>query len=520
MKKRCLFFQWVFSILVAGSIHGSAAEDSPPQLFGFLGRSKAELTQEKVRYSTDYEPSGSKWVEGVDESSVFFAAIEMPGLRLGIGKGGQIFSLRGPFGEGIPPQRPNAPWMDEVWHLVVTNENLVAPIHDFQNLDPKKNWDVGMPLQYFIHQAGVYLEGLTGTPELGAPKTAFPSPMVASRWDPETRTLYLANWAQQARSPNVWKSGVLVYTAYRLLGHGAVEVTQAMTNFGTENLTYLNAPWGGVRNSSLPQTILSKPDGGWVKASGRWGWEGIPKSYFTETGGWIAWTSNETADGDNSLALVFGTEPEGQPAWKRHPNRILHGTAGEAATRDYNVVEAASSIMIQPGETLACRWFLVSGTFEEVRQRAAELAPLATMWMPESTKARLGVWMVDGKPSLKGEGKAAFELFASPAPGLTPVFAMEDTRDGSVFPTDDPYLLTRTAPAPNPLPTSHPEHARYTAREVHYSYESPGVLRELLGFARKEFLPDGGSALVSADGIRIPRNAEDSNPPSKSAAKN
>ena len=520
MLKRSRYLHWLIPALLSASLPVIAADDSPPELFELLNRAGAEQTKEKVRYSTDYKPSGSKWVDGLDESSVFFAAVETPGLRLGIGKGGQIYSLRGPFGEGLPPQRPNAPWMDEVWHLVVTNENLVAPIHDFQNSDPKNNWDIGMPLQYFIHQAGIYLEGLTGTRELGASKKAFSSPMVASRWDAKTRTLYLANWAQQARSPNVWKSGVLVFTAYRFLGNGAVEVTQALTNFGSEDLTYLNAPWGGVRNSSLPQTILSKPDGSWVKASGRWGWEGIPKSYFTDTGGWIAWTSNQTADADNALALVFGTEPEGQPAWKRHPNRILHGTAGEASLRDYNVVEAASSITIKPGETLACRWFLVSGTFEQVRQRAAKLAPLATMWMPEPTDTRLKVWMVNGKPSLKGKGNPAFELFAKPAPGLAPVFAMEDTRDGSVFPTDDPYLLTRTAPAPNPLPEKHPEHAQYTGRHVHYPYESPGVLRKLLGFARKESLPEGGHALISADGIKIPLKTKEPNPPSTSAAKN
>lgn len=129
----------------------------------------------------------------------------------------------------------------------------------------------------------------------------------------------------------------------------------------------------------------------------------------------------------------FGTEPEGQPAWKTHPNRILHGTAGDASTRDYDVVETASSVTIRPGETLACRWYLVSGTFKQVRQRAAKLAPLAAMWMPEKTDTRLPVWMVDGKPSLKGRGNPTFELFASPASGLAPDFAMQDTRGRSFF---------------------------------------------------------------------------------------
>jgi len=297
----------------------------------------------------------------LDESKVFHAVFQTQNLRLGIGKGGQIYSLRGAFGEGVPPQRLKAPWVDEVWHLVVTSEDIVTPIHNFQNADPAKNWDIGMPLQYFIHQAGVYLDGLTGTKELGAPMEPFYSPILESHWDAKSRTLFLANWAQMARSPNVWKSNALVFTAYRDLGDGAVEVTQSLTNFGTEDLTYLNAPWGGVRHSSLPQTVLSKADGTWSKVEGKWGWSGIPKAPFNETGGWIAWTSPETKDSDPALALVFGKEHEAAQPWKRAPSLILYGTAGETAIRDYNVVETSCSVRIKPGETLSMRWYLRCG---------------------------------------------------------------------------------------------------------------------------------------------------------------
>jgi hypothetical protein len=64
-----------------------------------------------------------------------------------------------------------------------------------------------MAIQYFIHQDGIYLKGLTGTQETGASAEPFYSPLLRCKWDEKTRTLYLANWAQQARSPNAWKSG-------------------------------------------------------------------------------------------------------------------------------------------------------------------------------------------------------------------------------------------------------------------------------------------------------------------------
>jgi hypothetical protein len=58
--------------------------------------------------SLDYTPSTSLWAEGLDEKQVFHAQIqhdqnENNSFTLRIGKGGQVYSLRGPFGESVPP---------------------------------------------------------------------------------------------------------------------------------------------------------------------------------------------------------------------------------------------------------------------------------------------------------------------------------------------------------------------------------------------------------------------------------
>jgi len=500
-----------FAVCVVSGIEtgsGESGKETVPHTAGGLGifnlvrgQNAAPAEDEAAGCSFDYEPTGSKWIEGADESKVFLASLKAGDVSLGIGKGGQIFSIRGPFGEAVPPQRVAAPWIDEVWHLVVTNEDLIAPIHHYQNENPQTNWQSAMPLQYFIHQAGIYLEGLTGSKSLGPSTEPFYSPLLESRWDAESDTLYLANWAQQARAPSVWKSGALVLTAYRAIGSGAFEVTQSLTNFGTEDLTYLNAPWGGVRHSSLPQTVLSKPDGSWSKVAGKWGWANIPKEKYTDTGGWIAWTSKECAPEDPALALVFGREAEGSQPWKRAAFLILHGTAGDGATRDYNVVEASCSVRIKPGETLVARWFLLAGPFAEVCTRAEGLVPHAEMWMPASDPpGRVPVWLVEGRPSKTGEGTPAFHLYAQPAKGCVPIFLMEDTRSDEVFATTDPYALVRSAPLENPLPPDHPEHALYEGREVFYPYEGPGRLVGLMGFARPKADPDGGDSIISLPG--------------------
>ena len=452
-------------------------------LFSLLEKQAAPAREGSMVCDFTYEASGSRWNPEVREEKVFLATLRAGDLRLGIGKGGQIYSLRGPFGESIPPQRAAAPWVDEVWHVVATNEQLIAPIHEFQNTGGPEKSGAAMPIHFFIHQAGTYLQGLTGTKETGAPQEPFYSPLLRSRWDPQSRTLYLANWAQQARGPNAWKSGLIVQTAYRDLGDGAIEVSQILSNFGDQILTYVNAPWGGVRRSALPQTILSQPDGGWKKVEGRWGWSDIPNAPYDETGGWIGWTVDPNEESSPSLALVFGREQDSLPAWQRDRSKIVYGTAGEE-DRDYEAVEASCSVDLKPGESLLVRWYLISGPLEKIPARAAELAPFAGMERPEfDPEAAQPVWMRDGVPSTSGMGAPSFHLYAQPVPGTVPVFAAQESDTGKTFATLDLYKDIRRSPLTNPLPETHPEHSRYTDRMVYHTHESGDRHLELLGFA-------------------------------------
>lgn len=466
-------------------------------IFSIFGKPSAPQREGTAECLFEYVASGSEWNPGLREEAVFFAALEAGDIRLGIGKGGQIYSLRGPFGESVPPQRAAAPWIDEVWHVVATSEPLVAPVHEFQNAGDPEKWASAMPIQFFIHQAGIYLKGLTGTEETGVAAEPFYSPLLRSRWDQASRTLHLANWAQQARSPNAWKSGLLVQTAYRDLGDGAIEVSQILSNFGDQELTYLNAPWGGVRWSSLPHTVLSKPGGGWEKVKGTWGWDKIPGAPFDETGGWIGWTTDPAKDSAPSLALVFGREEGPRPSWRRGRSKILYGTAGENDSRDYEVVETSCSISLPPGESIALRWFLVTGSFENVRARAAELVPYAQMDKPDPDPgAAQPVWMRDGAPTTSGQDEPALHLYAQPVPGTVPVYSMRDAHTGKIFATLDPYEQTRRSPVTNPLPEDHPEHSRYNNRVVYHTYEPCSAPIELLGFAHPTPPPRGPASEV------------------------
>ena len=452
--------------------------------------------------SFEYTPSGSTWNDGISEEKVFFASMNSTsGWRLGIGKGGQVYSLRGSFGEAIPPQRGDAPWVDEAWQFVATNIELVTPVQSFQSAGTEQR-RLGFPIQFFIHQSGIYLGSLAGNSMVGSASVPFYSPMLKQRWDPATRTLSVVNWSQMARSPNVWKSGMLTYASYRDLGGGTIEVTNFVTNFGDQDLTFINTPWGGARHSSFPETILSQQVGTWsVGSSASYG-SNAP-IYAKNTGGWQAWVQKSTQEASSALAIVFGKDPlptVSSADWRSFATILTYGLAHVG--RDYAVSSIQNNIRLQAGQSLACRWHLVLGPFGQTRSKASALAPHAGLWTPETDASVVSpVWITGGTPSSTGTGSPAFYLYAQPIPGTVPVFAMEDTRTGRIFATLNPYELCPTAPYPNPLPASHAQYALYQNRVVHYQYQSPGRLKELLGYARSEASSSGNSINILLPGV-------------------
>ena len=161
---------------------------------------------------------------------------------LRIGKGGNIYSFVGPFGEAIPPQTSdNKPWVDEVWQNIVVNTDLNDPSSP-----------------YYIHQAGVYeTDDVLVEP--------FFSPTVSVHC--ETNSCTVASWGQQARIPTTFSSSVLFVSRYTDCGNGVVEHTSIVHNMDDPDdgssvpLNYLNMPWAGIRTSNLNDILLSGTDG-------------------------------------------------------------------------------------------------------------------------------------------------------------------------------------------------------------------------------------------------------------------
>jgi hypothetical protein len=166
---------------------------------------------------------------------------------LRLGRGGNLYSFVGAYGEAIPPQmREDSPWVDEVWQTVAVNKDL--------------NGQNGYP--YFVHQAGTY--NGPGHDDLKIP---FYSPTIAVHCG--GHSCAVAAWGQQAHIPTKFESSLVYINRYTNCNHGVVEVTSLIHNFGdhedqndriqSHEVNYLNVPWAGVRASTLPEILMSGP---------------------------------------------------------------------------------------------------------------------------------------------------------------------------------------------------------------------------------------------------------------------
>ena len=380
-------------------------------------------------YTQVYTPSGSQWAPGLDEREVFFASLKHSedsdsSWEIRIGKGGQLYSIRGPFGESQAPQaQPDAHWVDQIFQLVGVDRtrNKTTPGH-----------------AYFIHQAGVYLDD----PLL---KTTFYSPILASEFDAIEHKVSVLAWGQQAHIPNVHQAGLLYYEQLKDLGGGIIEITYVIYNFGTNTIDYLNTPWGGVRKSALPVTIMSRPDGSFQTVSALWGdmkWVNLDA-----TRGWIAWTRNSSDPQSPTLALVAGKDNRPRPRYQSAPARFRYGTG--AAQDDFEAFEFDPFAQLQSGTGMFFRVYLVIGSLSRVESLAdtltgwAQWGPLnfddKTAFVPLYSKSLNGQTILDLDP--EAAAGPIFYTFAQPLTNSSPLFVLRDTNSHKLRLTTDPCEL-------------------------------------------------------------------------------
>jgi hypothetical protein len=496
----------------------------PPSTVKMPGKEGETVT------ATSYYPSGSTWQKDLDERWVFHREIKHVqdkdnSFALRVGRGGQIYSLRGPFGESLPPSwrpdGPSSPWNDEVWQFVAICEKYNDTLFKRGKISDEVKQRIektGFPrLHQFIHNSGAYMEsGLEVMDNLYCP-------MLAAAASDDGRIYRTLNWGLVPwNTPH--RSPLLYYVQTRDVGDGVIELTWVVHNFSVREdmvFDWLNAPWGGTRLTSLPYHYVSTPDGRLMdrkevhQTKDMWN----KPVDVRETGGWNLSCANENPDSP-SLALVFGRDrhleeelkkvAEGQPHCQfansiyRDASTLGKGDfreqdwlqAPENAHRNYDVAVVIPKFRLAPGTTIWYRSFLVVNSKDRAIELAKSLVDSVDYGLltfdPASTPL-VPVFIQDGRVVEKGgSGSPAFELFARPVPGTMPVFLVENLTTGQEIITTDMYAFFDKEKLNWEIPPEHPDADYYNTGYAYRLEKHNSKWKRLLGYGYVN-RPDSGS---------------------------
>ncbi len=307
-----------------------------------------------------------KWHPELDEKTVFHATLQHRAVterswELGIGKGGQMYSLYSTFGEAMPPSSPGSQWNDEVWQFTTIYAPLLGNDLPENPADPTRQKFANA----FVHQSGTYSKEKGSRP--------FYSPILAEHFDGEQRTYTVLSWGQ-IPSPSINRSGVLVYAQYRDLGAGVIELTYIIYNFEDEPMTNLG-PWGGVRTSVFPEHVISNPNGSYRYFTPfHYGYDKLEgcRINFEDTGGWAAVTANADDPRSHALGVVFGKQLDRQGDHYGKPRYDVGDT--RHGKRDYTVQATVIHVRDVPRTAHLLRMYFVIDTLKKVAGKANRLA--------------------------------------------------------------------------------------------------------------------------------------------------
>lgn len=447
-------------------------------------------------FTTTFSPSGSTWHPQCVEEDVFLARMThqingSPLWDMRIGKGGQIYSLLGPYGEGIAPQYRSwdfntARWADDVWQMV----NVTTSLNNADAFTPPPGTYLGRPevagMKYFIHAAGVYMNDPIFLTQSLKP---FYSPQMASWYNPENRSFSTMHWGQQAHIPSIHKAEVLHTTRYKDLGSGIKEVTYINTNIGEVTVNRHNIPWGGVRASSLPQCWLSKPDNTLERKYNIFGSDDSGSlSSIDLSGGYFIWSAEGDDENRPAFAIVFGKDRrlnELKQKYNMGATQLRWGDGSGNLVRNYSVFTLISSIDIPPGFSFFYRQYYISGTMKHVHETAIKLNETTDYDMLNIDPEQTPLTKIK-QEDFDNAFTQDIKLFASPVENLIPLFLMQNTETGSTYISPDLHHNVNTSPFTNPYPPGDPKYDTYQDRIVYKPYDGKIKYLRLLGYGVKK----------------------------------
>jgi len=525
----------VVAVAMLPGIGSLSADDSvESQILAVFPESVAQVPagrRGRTAFSARYTPSGSIWDKRLDEKQVFQMQIAHSqdsdnSFVLRIGKGGQIYSLRGAFGESVPPSWRSgsgrvSPWNDEVWQFVAvcTRYNGLEPLlHAGRLPDEVINRFKSSPYKtsFFIHNSGAYITGHSAVRSLYCPS-------LASQTIAETRCYRTVNWGLVPQLRTIHRSPLLYYTQVRDVGDGVIELTWVVHNFSVRDdvvFDHLNAPWGGTRVSSLPLRYVSSAEGRLLERDQILDAGGVVN--VRKTGGWNISCASDASDSP-SLALVFGTDKhlEAQAArrnagksycqfqpslyrdWRANAPRYKTvwkdwKTRPPNSFRNFDVAEVIPRLRIVPGTTIWYRSFLVVGRRDHAMELARGLVDSVDYGLVQFDPASTPLIPISVQhDKAAGERRSrrptgTFNVFAHPVSGTTPLFLIRNTQTGRRMITTDPYYFVEKEKVEFGVPANHPDHDYYSHVDGYAMDHNHSHWQSLLGFGYKN-RPDDAS---------------------------
>lgn len=432
---------------------------------------------DSTTFTTEYQPSDSYWAAHCNEEDVYLARLKhSAGIDdswdLRIGKGGQIYSFIGAYGEGVPPSNDEkSRWNDEVWQ----------PVSVCTDLNNGDAFTGVKSMKYYIHGAGNYINEESQT-------NTFYSPLMASWYDEGEKAYYVNNWGQQAHVPSLYKSGILYTTKYKDIGEGVLEVTYVVQNFGDDIQNHLNVPWGGVRSSNLRGQFLSMPDQSIKVNTMQTGTTGSGNYDVDETGGFFIFANDTVTPTSPSMGIVFGDEIRKDELSDHNLSNIYFRHAqvgGDTNPRDYSLFVVIPKLEVKPGETFYYRMYYVNGNRDFVHEKSKELVPFVDYGFidaPTNETAMVTIKTADIDNGLTQD----INLFGSPVKDNIPLFLMENTATGKQYVSSDLYHNVTTEAFTNPYVFDDSKYATYQYREVNRPYDGKVKYLKLLGYGVKK----------------------------------
>lgn len=432
------------------------------------------------------------WKKYISEKTVYDALLRDIGpngqkrWEVGIGKAGQLYSWRGPWGEAVPPQFMS--WTDEAWQAT-------GCAGDIQQMSDRLN-----KLGAGGIGNGFYQAGATSCQYPPASYT-FYAPMLARWFDAKDNAYYVLNWKNCPQAPTILKHKVLIYTRCKYLGNGVLEVTSAAFDAGPYSYGRGGIPWGGVRNSTYPNVFVSKPDGSYKFINPMYGQKGDKINYpRSQTDGWLGAAASKNDPNAQAFAFVFGKkfnkkENPGGNAAVGHAGHAIVTIDGKAVinVRDYTVMQSGVNGKLTPGHNYWVNYYLVVGTRNQVIRNARKYGSrgdyYGTLNITEQN-AGLTPLYLDGHGLLtrrkRGDAKPACHLYNKPITDSQPLFRISEVpAGGKSMVTIDPYAMSYKTPWTNLLPKADPLYAEYNNRDtvlVHLSQNKKPLHWTLLGF--------------------------------------